>query len=58
MINERRSFIKTSVALAGGAVVSTLPFAGAFATGSDAIKIALNWLRKPRHRSSISGLKY
>jgi myo-inositol 2-dehydrogenase/D-chiro-inositol 1-dehydrogenase len=41
LINERRTFLKTSALLAGGAILSTLPFAGAYAAGNDTIKIAL-----------------
>ena len=39
--NHRREFIKTSAILTGGVLLSNLPFAGAYAAGSDTIKIAL-----------------
>ena len=39
--NERREFLKTSAMLAGGAMLSSVPLAGAFAAGSGVIKIAL-----------------
>lgn len=39
--NQRREFIKTSAILTGSVLLSNLPFAGAYATGSDTIKIAL-----------------
>lgn len=38
---DRRDFIKTSAILTGGALLSSLPLAGAYAAGSDVIKIAL-----------------
>ncbi|MDM1293115.1 Gfo/Idh/MocA family oxidoreductase [Sphingobacterium sp. N143] len=38
---ERRDFIKTSAVVAGGAMLSSLPLSGAYAAGSDVIKIAL-----------------
>ncbi|MCX2575389.1 Gfo/Idh/MocA family protein [Pedobacter sandarakinus] len=38
---ERRDFLKTSALLAGGAFLSSIPLAGAYASGSDEIKIAL-----------------
>lgn len=38
---QRREFLKTSALLAGGAVLSGLPLAGAYAAGTDTIKIAL-----------------
>lgn len=40
-LNERRDFIKTSAVLTGGALLSSIPLAGAYASGSDTIKIAL-----------------
>lgn len=39
--NVRRDFIKTSAILTGSALLSSLPLAGAYASGSDTIKIAL-----------------
>jgi myo-inositol 2-dehydrogenase/D-chiro-inositol 1-dehydrogenase len=39
--HDRRTFLKTSAVLAGGALVSSLPFSGAYAAGNDTIKIAL-----------------
>lgn len=39
--NNRREFIKTSALLTGGALLSGLPITGAYAAGSDVIKIAL-----------------
>ena len=39
--NQRREFIKTSAILTGGVLLSNLPFTGAYAAGSDTIKIAL-----------------
>ena len=39
--NVRRDFLKTSAILTGGALLSSLPLAGAYASGSDTIKIAL-----------------
>lgn len=39
--NNRRDFIKTSAILTGGALLSGLPLTGAYAAGSDTIKIAL-----------------
>ena len=41
LLTERRSFIKTSAMLAGGLALSNLPFYGAYAAGSDTIRIAL-----------------
>lgn len=38
---DRRDFIKTSAILTGGALLSGMPLAGAYASGSDTIKIAL-----------------
>lgn len=38
---DRRTFLKTSAVLAGGALVSSLPFSGAYAAGKDTIKVAL-----------------
>ena len=38
---ERRDFIKTSAVVAGGAVLSSMPLSGAYAAGSDVIKVAL-----------------
>ena len=38
---ERRDFLKTTAAIAGGTVLSSMPLAGAFAAGSDVIKVAL-----------------
>ncbi|QEC54295.1 Gfo/Idh/MocA family oxidoreductase [Anseongella ginsenosidimutans] len=42
-VNDRRAFLKTSAMLAGGTVLSTLPFAGGAYAGAvnDEIKIAL-----------------
>ena len=40
-VNQRREFLKASALLAGGALLSTIPLAGAYAAGSDTIKIAL-----------------
>lgn len=39
--SQRREFLKASALLAGGALLSTIPLAGAYAAGSDTIKIAL-----------------
>ena len=39
--SNRRTFLKTSALLAGGAMLSSLPFSGAYAAGKDTIKIAL-----------------
>ena len=39
--NDRRSFLKTSALLTGGAVLSSIPFSGAYAAGNGTIKIAL-----------------
>lgn len=39
--NDRRTFIKTSAALAGGAVLSSLPFSSVYPAGDDVIKIAV-----------------
>lgn len=41
ILTPRRDFLKTSALLAGGTLLSSLPFAGAYAAGSDVIKIAL-----------------
>ena len=38
---QRRDFLKTSAILTGGALLSGIPLAGAYASGSDIIKIAL-----------------
>ena len=38
---QRREFLKTSAVLAGGAMLSGLPFAGAHASVDDTIKVAL-----------------
>ena len=38
---ERRDFLKASALLAGGAMLSSMPLAGAYASGTDTIKIAL-----------------
>lgn len=38
---DRRDFLKTTAMLAGGAMISSIPLAGAYASGSDTIKIAL-----------------
>lgn len=38
---ERRDFIKTSAMVAGGAMLGGLPLSGAYAAGSDVIKVAL-----------------
>ena len=38
---QRRDFLKTSAILTGGALISGIPLAGAYAGGSDIIKIAL-----------------
>nr|WP_276904044.1 Gfo/Idh/MocA family oxidoreductase [Pedobacter kyonggii] len=38
---ERRDFLKATAMLAGGAMLSSIPLAGAYASGSDTIKIAL-----------------
>lgn len=40
-LQQRREFLKTSALLAGGAMLSAIPLAGAYASGSDTIKIAL-----------------
>jgi len=40
-LQERREFLKTSALLAGSAMSSSFPLAGAYASGSDTIKIAL-----------------
>ncbi|PST81929.1 dehydrogenase [Pedobacter yulinensis] len=40
-MSERRDFLKHSALLAGATVLSNVPLAGAFAAGSDTIKIAL-----------------
>lgn len=39
--NDRRGFLKTSAVLTGGAVLSSIPFAGVYAAASGTIKIAL-----------------
>lgn len=39
--NERRSFIKTSALITGGAMLSPFTLPGAYAAGDDAIKIAV-----------------
>lgn len=39
--NYRREFLKTSALIAGGAVLSHIPLVGAYAAGSDVIKVAL-----------------
>ncbi|SFH41664.1 Gfo/Idh/MocA family protein [Pontibacter chinhatensis] len=39
--NKRREFLKTSAILAGGAILSSIPLAGAYAAGRGTIKIAL-----------------
>lgn len=39
--SDRRTFIKTSAVLAGGAMLSSLPFYGAYAAGDETIKVAL-----------------
>ncbi len=42
MINiERRDFIKTSAAVAGGAMLSSMPFQSVYAAGADTIKVAV-----------------
>ena len=38
---ERRDFIRTSALLAGGAMLSSIPLAGAYASGSDVIRVAV-----------------
>lgn len=40
-VAQRRTFIKTSALLAGGAMLSNIPLAGAYASGAGVIKIAL-----------------
>ncbi|WP_316738216.1 Gfo/Idh/MocA family oxidoreductase [Pedobacter aquatilis] len=40
-LQERREFLKASALLAGSAMLSSFPLAGAYAAGSDTIKIAL-----------------
>lgn len=40
-LKERRTFLKASALIAGGAVISSIPFSGAYAAGGDTIKIAL-----------------
>lgn len=40
-LQQRREFLKTSALLAGGTMLSTIPLVGAYASGSDTIKIAL-----------------
>ncbi len=40
-LKERRTFLKTSALIAGGAMLSSIPFSGAYAAGGDTIKIAL-----------------
>ncbi len=37
----RRDFVKGSAALVGGALISQLPFVGAYAAGSDTLKLAV-----------------
>src|SRR5690606_28569412 len=37
----RRAFIKSTAALAGGALISSLPLKGAYAAGTDEIKVAV-----------------
>lgn len=41
LTQQRRDFIKASALLAGGALISSIPLAGAYASDSDTIKIAL-----------------
>lgn len=41
LTQQRRDFLKASALLAGGAIISSIPLAGAYASGSDTIKIAL-----------------
>ena len=38
---DRRDFLKATAMLAGGAMLSSIPLTGAYASGSDTIKIAL-----------------
>ncbi|KLT65695.1 Gfo/Idh/MocA family protein [Pedobacter sp. BMA] len=38
---ERRDFLKASALLVGGTILSSIPLAGAFASGTDTIRIAL-----------------
>lgn len=38
---QRRDFLKASALLAGGAMLSTIPLAGAYAAGSDVIRVAV-----------------
>ena len=38
---QRREFLKTSALLAGGAMLSSVPFVGAYAGGDDVIKVAV-----------------
>ncbi|MCH7399924.1 Gfo/Idh/MocA family oxidoreductase [Belliella sp. DSM 107340] len=40
-MNQRRNFLKTSALLTGGALINPYSFAGAYASGTDTIKIAL-----------------
>ena len=40
-LNKRREFLKASALLAGGAMLSSIPLAGAYAAGKGTIKIAL-----------------
>lgn len=40
-LKERRAFLKTSALIAGGAVLSNIPFSGVYASGNGTIKIAL-----------------
>ncbi len=39
--NNRREFLRNSAMLAGGAAISSIPFANVYAAGNDVIKIAL-----------------
>ncbi|MBC6111251.1 Gfo/Idh/MocA family protein [Pedobacter fastidiosus] len=41
LTQQRRDFLKASALLAGGAIISSIPLAGAYASGSATIKIAL-----------------
>jgi len=40
-LKERRAFLKTSALIAGGAVLSSIPFSGVYAAGESTIKIVL-----------------
>ena len=40
-MNQRRNFLKTSALLTGGVLINPYSFAGAYASGTDTIKIAL-----------------